>query len=254
MSNIKPEIQQWQEKIENLANSIPEDEICPKCNVNILQGLQKVCSVCYEDDRFENRKKEIAETIADVLREKGVGKRHLECSFDNFEVGENVKCVEFLKSINRKLTDFILLYSPTPGTGKTHLATATLRRILLSGYEDVLFVTSPDIFLEIKNSYDGNSDTSEKRVIDKYCRVHFLVIDDIGVERVTDWLLQIWYMILSRREVEMKPTLFTSNLTLGQIKDTLGSRISSRMSGGYVFEIKGDDYRLKSRKKICKKM
>ena len=248
MSNIKPEIQLWQEKIENLAKSIPEDEICPRCQVNILQGLQKICIHCQEADKFEDRKKEIAETIEQVLAEKGVGKRHLQCTFDNFEVGQNEKCVSFLKSINRKLTDSILLYSPTPGTGKTHLSAATLRRILLSGYEDVLFVTSPDIFLEIKNSYNGNSGTSEKRVIDKYCRIHFLVIDDIGVERVTDWLLQIWYMILSRREVEMRPTLYTSNLSLGDIKNSLGSRISSRLSGGYVFELKGGDYRVKNRK------
>ena len=250
MDNTNNDFKYWQNKIEDIAKSMPEDEICPQCQVNVLQGLQKICTHCQEADLFEARKKYISDNIELILTEKGVGKRHLQCTFDNFEVGQNEKCVSFLKSINRKLTDSILLYSPTPGNGKTHLAVATLRRILLAGYEDVLFVTSPDIFLEIKTSYGGNADTSEKRVIDKYCRIHFLVIDDIGVERVTDWLLQIWYMILSRREVEMKPTLYTSNLSLGDIKNSLGSRISSRLSGGYVFEIKGDDYRIKNRKII----
>ncbi len=251
MNSAKQEILIWQNKIEEIANNLPEDDVCPQCNVHILQGLQKVCAHCQDDNHREARKKYIHENIFNILKEKGVGKRHLECSFDNFEIGKNEKTVLFFKSITRNLTDSILLYSPTPGNGKTHLATATLRRVLLSGYEDCHFVPAPNIFLEIKQSYgSGQSDLSEKWVIDKYCGINFLIVDDIGAERVSDWTMQIWYMIVSRRESEMRPTLYTSNLSLSEIKNVLGARIASRLSGGYVFELLGNDYRLNNRKQI----
>ena len=36
MENTKTDFKYWQDKIEDIAKSIPEDEICPRCQVNIV--------------------------------------------------------------------------------------------------------------------------------------------------------------------------------------------------------------------------
>jgi DNA replication protein DnaC len=60
-------------------------------------------------------------------------------------------------------------------------------------------------------------------------------------------------MIIDERYSMMKPTLYTSNLSIGNIADTLGARIASRLSSGIVLTIEGDDYRLKNRISIERK-
>lgn len=189
----------------------------------------------------------VREKITVMLAERGVKKRYLNCSFENFqtrnEILKNVK--DRLESITQEFTDSVFITSSNSGTGKTHLAVALLRKLLWNGFTSFRFASSPDIFLEIKSCYSDN--TPESRIINKYCNYQLLVIDDIGVERVSEWALQIWYMIIDRRYSEMKPTVYTSNLSIREIAEKLDTRIASRLSSGIVITIESEDFRLKQR-------
>jgi DNA replication protein DnaC len=66
---------------------------------------------------------------------------------------------------------------------------------------------------------------------------------------VSDWAKQIWYIIIDRRYSDMKPTIYTSNLSLGEIAEFYGDRIASRLSAGIVLTIDAKDYRLANRVK-----
>lgn len=204
-----------------------------------------LCNDCHTKAGF----KEVQKDINMLLKEKGIGKRYISSSFNSFFVQNDSqnKAVNILKGINYQFSDFVFITSQSPGTGKTHLAVSVFRELIINGIQNIFFISSPFIFLEIKNSFNSETD-NEKSIINKFCNYDFLVIDDIGIEKVSDWAIQIWYMIIDRRYSELKPTIFTSNLTIGDIAENLDMRIASRLSSGIVLTIDGDDYRLKNRR------
>ena len=78
-------------------------------------------------------------------------------------------------------------------------------------------------------------------------KVPFLLLDDLGAEKVSDFTLQTLYDLLDRRYGECLETLITSNLTLGQLAEHYGlhgDRLASRIAGmGTTLAIKGKDRR-----------
>jgi DNA replication protein DnaC len=237
--------------------TLPKCEFCGSEKFSNRQtpgGYKDICDLCYRKLVSEYNNKHMNSFLSDI----GVSKRFLPCRFENYIANtESQKtAVSFLKTIEygSNFNSQVFITSARPGTGKTHLAVATISNYLSTGAKkDTLrFKTSPQIFLSIKSVFNSDSKTEED-VIRKYTEVDFLVIDDIGVEKVSDWSLQVWYMIIDERYSMMKPTLYTSNLSIGNIADTLGARIASRLSSGIVLTIEGDDYRLKNRISIERK-
>jgi predicted ATPase len=150
-----------------------------------------------------------------------------------------------------KLFDYeprdIYLYGSC-GTGKTHFA-ATLMKEWLSEYvtEDkyeAKWTNAPYILARIRETYSSHATESELDVINTFSRFKMLVIDDLGAEKVTDWSISALYQIISNRINECKVTIVTSNLSLEKLAEW-NERISSRMSGFFVGEMKGEDRRLK---------
>lgn len=224
-----------------------EIERCPECGINDLVGSQKICLLCYNAHEEKLRIERIKKNIREEVRKRGVRLKYLDCSFQNYEQTEhNLKMFDGIRSIPRDYKGSIFFTSKRSGTGKTHLAVAMMRDYLLSGMESIYFISSPWLFLEIKNSYD--TEENERAIIEKYCSYKVLIIDDIGVERVSGWALQIWYMIIDRRDADNKTTIYTSNLSAGDIAEKLDTRISSRVSSGYVFTFQGNDYRIRKAK------
>lgn len=181
----------------------------------------------------------------------GVPKRYLECSFDNFNTKNDPglnRIVSVARSINRNSTESLFFSSTRSGTGKTHLSVAIARELLLNDLEGVRFISSPFLFLEIKATFGSNDPkNTEKIIIEKYSSIPFLIVDDIGVEKISEWANQIWYMIVDSRHVKMLPTVYTSNLNIGEIAVKIDTRVASRLSSGLVFDINTSDYRIKNR-------
>jgi DNA replication protein DnaC len=71
-------------------------------------------------------------------------------------------------------------------------------------------------------------------------------MDDLGVEKTSEWSMQTLYTITDWRYRELRQTLVTSNLTLDEIAGKVGDRIASRIAGMCkVVELKGKDRRIK---------
>jgi len=71
-------------------------------------------------------------------------------------------------------------------------------------------------------------------------------IDDLGTEKTTEWVSEMFYMIINQKYEDEIPMIFTSNYSLGQIAGKSGVRIVSRIREMCdVFEIKGEDKRIK---------
>ena len=148
------------------------------------------------------------------------------------------------------------------GSGKTVLAAMLLEAVRLEDYlhptsllkdENGVyiqkswsyFVSVCDLLAELRATF-SNQEHSEMEIIEKYSEAKYLVLDDIGIEKTTDWTFQTLYLIINRRYEYLRPTIFTSNLSLEKLAEQLGDdRIPSRIFGMcYIHSMKNTDRRL----------
>lgn len=118
-------------------------------------------------------------------------------------------------------------WSDTKGSGKTMLAAAVANELIYERGKFVKFATSLDILDEIRATYDDRSEETESKLLSDLVNTDFLVIDDFGTERPTDWAGEKFYQIINKRYINKKITFFTSNYDLEKIK--YDSRITSRI-------------------------
>lgn len=127
------------------------------------------------------------------------------------------------------------------GTGKTHIVYALYKQCQKLKFK-CRFYNSIDILDKIKDDY-RNSDVYNLKSILDYKGL--LIIDDIGAEKITDWVLETFYRIVNQRYENMLPVIFTSNFSLDELADRLGERIPSRIVGSCeIIELTGKDKRL----------
>jgi DNA replication protein DnaC len=109
------------------------------------------------------------------------------------------------------------------GTGKTMLAIHSVMSICRERYlnneprPNFLFVNVSDLFSEIKATYDKNSETTEREVIEKYTNVEILILDDLGIDQATDWAARTLYIIINRLYENLKTVFITSNIPLEKL-------------------------------------
>ena len=128
------------------------------------------------------------------------------------------------------------------GTGKTWQAVATLKKFVLNFQGTGLFVTVPDLLEEIRRGYN---DRQQGDFLDRVCSVGLLVLDDLGVEKQTEWVSEKLYQIINGRYNSVHPTIVTSNLSVESIEELLGQRLVSRLLGCCeVVALEGEDKRL----------
>ena len=124
----------------------------------------------------------------------------------------------------------IYFWSEVKGSGKTMIASALANELINKYKRYVKFATSLDILDEIKATYNNGSDENERTLLNDITSTDFLIIDDFGTERTTDWATEKFYQIVNKRYVDKKVTFFTSNFDLKTLKydDRITNRIKER--------------------------
>lgn len=139
------------------------------------------------------------------------------------------------------------------GSGKTHLMYAIGKMA-----EDEKIVTkvraynSTDMLRQMREDF-GRTDKYDQHDLFKELLEFrgLLMIDDIGAEKLSDWVLETFYLLVNKRYEEVLPTIFTSNLPLKDLAEKIGDRTVSRIvESCEVFPLEGADKRLKNHKKI----
>lgn len=151
---------------------------------------------------------------------------------NTYELSDKVKgCIE--QSI---LEDKGLFIYGNTGTGKTHTVHALAN---LKGEKVDNFV---ELLIEYRD-YMQKGFYHEKLV--EMLRGEYLFIDDIGSEKISDFVVEFLYIVVNKRYENMKRTVFTTNLSLEEFGKRYGDRILSRIVEMCVLvELGGEDRRV----------
>ena len=116
------------------------------------------------------------------------------------------------------------------GSGKTHVACAILNNLILTrGIEGRYCHITQDLFIPIKEVYDGNSTRTASQIEREYQETPILIIDDLGVQKDTLWALEILYNLIDTRYSKERTTIITSNKAMDYWEGIFENRIYSRL-------------------------
>ncbi|SDD56799.1 ATP-binding protein [Actinokineospora iranica] len=121
-----------------------------------------------------------------------------------------------------------LLIGGRVGVGKTHLAYGAVRALAASGLRmpDFAALSAPDLHAAVRPRPGVDTEGEFRR----YAQARVLLLDDLGVRKTgTDWTEEIDYRLVNARYDGYLPSVFTTNLTLAQLKDTMSDRVVSRL-------------------------
>jgi DNA replication protein DnaC len=103
-----------------------------------------------------------------------------------------------------------LLLMGSCGVGKTHLAVAALKEIVLRGHSG-LFYDYRELLKEIQDSYNPENQATEMSVLEPVLQADILVLDDVGSSKPSLWALETVGHVLNTRYNEKRVTLLTTN-------------------------------------------
>lgn len=183
------------------------------------QVMESISTRLFETDFEDNSlqetselqaKAEVENRILNLIGKKFAQKQH---EFKNISIEQLSK-----KSL--------FIYGLT-GVGKTALVCEIVKHLVRSNVS-VKFVNTTEflhtlqrMFREDENPYSFAQNVAEYK--------HTLIIDDLGIDKTTEYVLQIMHYIFNYRNVNCLQTIVTSNFTINELSERLHERISSRI-------------------------
>lgn len=137
-----------------------------------------------------------------------------------------------------------LLLFGDPGLGKTFLSACIAREVSDGGFS-VVYDTAAHIFDRFESrkfgrEEGGAADSDVERILN----CDLLILDDLGTEMTTSFVVSALYQILNTRLVTEKATILNTNLNPGEIARRYSAQIASRVEGEYrLLPFFGEDIR-----------
>ena len=184
----------------------------------------------------------------------GIGRRFLEVSFEREPIVSLDPIVlrrvrAFVRSIEDNLEAGSGLWFDGPvGTGKTSLAILVAKAAKDAGRSYAVFPV-PLLLAKIKRTFDRDADDNYLAFFHKLCSVDVLVLDDLGAEKQTEWVLEQLYSIVNERWQDRRSIVVTTNLpdpdpdAPGRMLQASARDLRDAVSGGRVDGRDLDDLR-----------
>jgi DNA replication protein DnaC len=147
----------------------------------------------------------------------GIGRRFLEVSFDREPIVSLDPIVlrqvrAFVRSIGENLDAGRGLWFDGPvGTGKTSLAILVAKAAKDAGRSYAVYPV-PRLLAEIKRTFDRDASDTYMGFFRRLCTVDVLVLDDLGAEKQTEWVLEQLYSIVNERWQDRRSIVVTTNI------------------------------------------
>src|ERR671910_3321735 len=147
----------------------------------------------------------------------GIGRRFLEVSFEREPiVSLEPTILRRVRTFTRNIADNVdagkgLWFDGPVGTGKTSLAVLVAKAARDAGRSYALYPV-PLLLAEIKRTYDRDSGDNYLAFFRRLCSVDLLVLDDLGAEKQTEWVLEQLFSIVNERWQDRRSVVVTTNI------------------------------------------
>ena len=241
-----------------------KQELCKDCDGVCRQGTDgfylavapspdgQFHSTMRECERYKAKKEQ--KRLNRLIQSCGIPPAYIGKSFDDYIVSEGAEdAVKVAKWLSEYQDKGAMFYGAT-GTGKTLLASIVAQEKMKRGIS-VIFASVPDLLMDIRDSF-GTGRTTE--ILRSVQRVPCLVLDDLGAERMSEWVGEQVFAMINYRSQNSLQTIITTNYGLNalagrMVKDkdsddvVQSKRILSRICGMcYIVEVKGRDFRMQN--------
>ena len=157
-------------------------------------------------------------------------------------------CANYAHSFSRRSGN--LLMTGAPGLGKTFLSACIAREVSASGVS-VVYDTAAHVFAQFERDKFGREaayDEDAGSDINRYLNCDLLIVDDLGSEMTTAFVVSALYQIVNDRLMSGRKTILSTNLTPEEIGRRYSAAILSRIEGSYqILTFFGEDIRKKKR-------
>lgn len=176
----------------------------------------------------------LAERITQAFRQAQIPTRFQRRTFENFDISNKPRVIgdafRTARAYSLPSTTGLIFFGP-PGTGKTHLSAAIANKHLQQGHS-VIFGTVPGLLSRLKETFGGSKET-EAELMHLFQRCDLLILDDLGKEKVSDWVEERIYELINARYEWELPIIVTSNVGFESIEARYrwsGQAIVSRLT------------------------
>nr|WP_068792316.1 ATP-binding protein [Brevibacillus laterosporus] len=231
---------------QNSMNFLSDQEyVCPHCKrvvpkkeVEIFgkkKLVQPICECEAKAAKEEMRRFTEHQQRKEIERRfsiSALGKRFEESTFDTFIQREGSEMA--FKQAKKYAFEFeqsgslSLMLWGTYGNGKSRLAASVANYLKESG-KTVVFQSVPELLERIRHTFNKKNAETEQQIMTALLQCDLLILDDIGAEKVTDWVNDVLFRVIDGRYRKQLPTLYTSNLKPSELDEKLGSRIYDRI-------------------------
>lgn len=193
---------------------------CTKCNTpraeyNSTRNRWEVfmcdCMLSARKDEEARRTQEEAARKKDLCFRSA---RLAEWRFENAD-RDQPEIFDMMKNYADNFSDYLhsgkgLLLYGSVGTGKTFMAACIANRIIENGFS--AYMTS--ISLISHDLYASGDKNAYLKSLDRYS---LLILDDLGIERTTEYMREVVFDVVDLRYRLGKPLIVTTNLTKNQL-------------------------------------
>lgn len=203
--------------------------MCEKCHTKKQKkisflGVERVvgclCRCAAEEMEREREKHREKEELLHIRQMKSVGLQDstfFDYTFANCD--ETHPCAQYARRYVGDFAEFQkngqgLLFWGNVGTGKTFLA-GCIANALMEKNIPVLMTSFPKLLNALGGLYSGEKNEYLKS-LNQY---RLLIIDYLGVERDTPYVMETVYLVIDERYKSGKPFIITTNLSLEELRN-----------------------------------
>ena len=234
----------------SIKTKIPEETRCKYCNKvlkprGILNPISKTINVFIENEKcdckqaieerdkakeklqeelmiqYEKfRKEELNKKIKQYYGTDFITAQFKQKTLENFITNEQNSRTKL--AAEKFISDFKnfkngIIFEGKSGTGKTHISMAICNELLKEN-TPIIFGTLTELVDKYAKFYTNHT---ESELTNLYTKVDLLVIDNLGVEPMNDWLLAKLFTIINERILNELPYIITTNYNMETLKERL---------------------------------
>lgn len=200
--------------------------------------IESSCPACRDEMEASKRKASRDAALFDFrlkLAAAGVGSRYYCASFDNYraEREEAVHTLAVLRDYAEKFdprrSPNLIMWGKT-GYGKTHLACAVARTLILNGLT-VTYLPVLTMFSQYQDiaSYANKNDDSREAFFARLRAPDLLILDEIGITSMTSKEQIVFHRVIDERYNRNAPICLVGNTDAFEFSQLIGERADRRV-------------------------